>query len=220
MATKQTLDINETLNKSEAFFVKYKTYILGAIAAIILIIAGVSIWKNQATKKEEKASTMLAKGQNYFAGNDYESALNGDKAGYIGFLQIAKKYSSTKAGNLANLYAGLCYYYKDDAKNAVKYLEAFDTKSDFTVSPAATAALADCYASTGNVDKAISLLKKAAEKSNTSGLSPIFLKKAGILLESQNKLDEAKKLYEEIQPKYRRSAEGQDIEKYIERVSK
>ena len=115
---------------------------------------------------------------------------------------------------------GLCYYYKDDAKNAVKYLEAFDTKSDFTVSPAATAALADCYASTGNVDKAISLLKKAAEKSNTSGLSPIFLKKAGILLESQNKLDEAKKLYEEIQTKYRRSAEGQDIEKYIERVSK
>ena len=220
MATKQTLDINETLNKSEAFFVKYKTYILGAIAAIILIIAGVSIWKNQATKKEEKASTRLAKGKNYFAGNDYESALNGDKAGYIGFLQIAKKYSSTKAGNLANLYAGLCYYYKDDAKNAVKYLEAFDTKIDFTVSPAATAALADCYASTGNVDKAISLLKKAAEKSNTSGLSPIFLKKAGILLESQNKLDEAKKLYEEIQTKYRRSAEGQDIEKYIERVSK
>ena len=53
MATKQTLDINETLNKSEAFFVKYKTYILGAIAAIILIIAGVSIWKNQATKRSE-----------------------------------------------------------------------------------------------------------------------------------------------------------------------
>ena len=220
MATKQTLDINETLNKSEAFFVKYKTYILGALAAIILIIAGVSIWKKQAAKKEEKASTMLAKGQNYFATNDYESALNGDKAGYIGFLQIAKKYSSTKAGNLANLYAGLSYYYKDDVKNAVKYLEAYDTKGDNTVSPTAIGALADCYASTGSVDKAIDLLKKAAEKSGTSALSPIFLKKAGILLESQNKLDEAKKLYEEIQTKYRNSAEGQDIEKFIERVSK
>jgi predicted negative regulator of RcsB-dependent stress response len=221
MATKnQSLDVNEALNTSEAFIVKNKKILIGALIALIVIIGGFFAYRYNAAKSNEKASTILAKGQDYFAQGNYEAALNGDNAGYIGFLKIAKKYSSTDAGNLANLYAGLSYAQTGDAKNAVKYLEDYDAEGDHMISPAALGALGNCYAQLGQIDKAIETLKKAAHKASNNSLSPIYLLQAGELLESQNKLDEAKAVYEEIKTKYSKTPDGEMIDKYIERVSK
>lgn len=223
MAQKQPnqLDVNEALNKSEAFFVKNKKTILGAVIALVVIVGGIYSYNQFVVKPNaEKASTMLSKGQSYFASGNYDAALMGDKQAYIGFLKIADKYSSTDAGNLANLYAGLCYAWMNDAKNAVKYLEKFDTSNDKMVSPAAIGALGNCYAKLNNLDKAVSLLKEAAAKADNNTLSPIYLVQAAQILESQNKPAEAKALYEEVKQKYDKSAEVQDIDKYIERVSK
>ena len=96
------------------------------------------------------------------------------------------------------------------------------------VSPTATAALANAYAQTGNVDKAISTLKKAADMADSkaeddanNSLSPIFLIKAGEVLESQGKKDEALKIYQDIKKKYVNSmlVQSAEIDKYIERAS-
>ena len=215
------LDVNEALNKSEAFFEKNKRNILGAAALLIVIIAGFFAYRNLVAKPNaEKASTMLSLGQNYFASSNYDVALNGDNMGYIGFLKIASKYSSTPAGNLANLYAGLSYAQKGDANSAVKYLEKFSTADDNMISPASIGALGNCYVKIGNIDKGITYLKKAAEKADNNTLSPIFLIQAGELLESQNKPDEAMKLYKEVKTKYGKSAEAETIDKYIQRVTK
>lgn len=68
----------ETLNSSEAFFMKYKKPILIALAAIILIIAGIIIYKNFISgPREEKASTELAKSQTLFNTQKYSEALKG-----------------------------------------------------------------------------------------------------------------------------------------------
>ena len=68
----------ETLNSSEAFFMKYKKPILIALAAIILIIAGIIIYKNYISgPREEKASTELAKSQTLFNTQKYSEALKG-----------------------------------------------------------------------------------------------------------------------------------------------
>ncbi|HCE47670.1 MAG TPA: hypothetical protein DEQ84_03235 [Prevotellaceae bacterium] len=215
------LDVNETLNKSEAFFVKNKKVIIGAVIALVVIIGGSYAYHQMvAQPNSEKASTILAKGQDYFAQGNYDVALNGDKGGYVGFLKIADKYSSTDAGNLANLYAGLSYAQKGDAKNAIKYLEKFDGASDHMITPASLGALGNCYAQVGEIDKAISYLKKAAAKADNNTLSPIYLIQAGELLESQNKPEEAKKLYEEVKTKYNKSPESETVEKYIQRVTK
>ena len=97
----------ETLNKSEAFFLKYKKAIIYGVLAVIVVIAGVIVYNQYvAAPREDKASTALAKGQEYFQQDLYEKALNGDGAGYAGFVKVAADYSSTEAGNLANLYAG------------------------------------------------------------------------------------------------------------------
>ncbi|MBQ8098162.1 MAG: tetratricopeptide repeat protein [Bacteroidaceae bacterium] len=214
-------NLDETLSKSEAFFVKHKNAIIGAVAGIIIVVGGIYAYNNFVAKPNaEKASTLLAQGQNYFANGDYDLALNGDNRGYTGFLKIADKYSSTKAGNLARLYAGISFAQKGDAESAVKYLEKFSTSSDQMISPAALGALGNSYAKIGQVDKAIATLKKAAEKADNNTLSPIYLVQAGQLLESQNKPEEAKKLYEEVKTKYNKSAEYYTIDKYIERVTK
>ena len=219
--------VEETLNKHEAFFMKYRKAILIAVAALIILFAGVNLYKNYVSgPREAKASTVLAKGQEYFDAEQFDKALNGDGAGYPGFVKVAGDYSSTDAGNLANLYAGLCYANLGKWAEAVKYLEGFSGSNDQMISPAAQGALGNAYAHTNQLDKAVSALKKAADmadsksslKANNS-LSPTFLIQAAEILESQNKKADALKIYQDIQKKYVNAAVSQEIDKYIERVS-
>jgi tetratricopeptide (TPR) repeat protein len=215
-----TPTMEETLNQSEAFFLKYKKAIIGAVIALVVIIAGIVLYKTYVSgPKEIKASTAIAKGQEYFAANNFEMALNGDSASFKGFAKLADEYSSTAAGNLANLYAGLCYAKLDKWEDAVKYLEKYDGADDQMISPAAEGALGNAYAHLNQLDKAVSHLKKAAEKADNNSLSPTFLIQAGEILESQGKNDEALKLYQTVKEKYFNSMASQTIDAYIERVS-
>ena len=215
------LNVEETLNKSEAFFLKYKKAIIYGVLAVIVVIAGVIVYKQYVSApREDKASTALAKGQEYFQQDLYEKALNGDGAGYAGFVKVASDYSSTEAGNLANLYAGLCYAGLGKWNEASKYLEEFDTKDDQMISPAAEGALGNAYAHLNQLDKAVSHLKNAAKNADNNSLSPTFLIQAGEILESQGKAAEALELYKEIKEKYVYSMQYQTIDKYIERATK
>ena len=215
------------LSQKEAVFMKHKKAISAAIVVVILIIAGVLSYETYVSgPREQEASTALAKGQDYFANQQFEIALKGDSTGYKGFLNIASDYSSTDAGNLANLYAGLCYANLDKWNDAVKYLEKYSPADDEMVSPAATAALGNAYANTKQLDKAVEYLKKAAsmadgeaEGNANNSLSPTFLIQAGEILESQGKKDEALKIYQDIKKKYVNAPVYGEIDKYIERVS-
>lgn len=194
--------------------------VVGLIVLVAIIFIGVYLYKNHKEKQNQKAATELALGQDYFARGQFDQALNGDNAGYAGFSKIAAQYSGTSTANLANLYAGLCYYYKADYDNAIKYLEEFDAQDDAVISNNGIAALANCYAKKGNIDKAVDLLEKAAKRADNPIISPACYIQAGVLLESQNKADEALKLYQEVKNKYPESTEAQSIDKYILKVSK
>lgn len=233
MATKneqiEAQEINESLNKSEAFFLKYKKTIIAVVAALIVIIVGFMLVKQYVLEpRENEASTALAKGQDLMSQQQFEKALKGDGAQFAGFAKIASDYSGTDAGNLANLYAGLCYanQEKADWKKALEYVEKFDTKSDMEISPASQMALGDIYANNDQLDKAVESFKKAADMANSkaedninNSIAPLALRKAGIILESQNKKAEANAIYKEIKEKYLNSAIRQDIDKYIERTA-
>ena len=217
----------ENLNKQEAFLLKYKKAIIIAVVALIVIIAGIILYNNYvAGPRQAKASTALAKGQEYFANENYEMALKGDSVGFIGFAKLAKEYSSTDAGNLANLYAGLCQANLGKWEEAVKFLDAYSPGDDTMVSPAAIAALGNAYAHVKQLDKAVANLKKAAKMADAQGadgvnnsLSPTFLIQAAESLESQNKKAEALSIYKDIKKKYVNSPVMQEIDKYIERVT-
>ena len=218
----------EKTNNKEDFFLKFKKQIITGVVVVLLVVAGAILYNVfVAGPREDKASTAIAKGEQYFNEEQFDKALNGDGAGYVGFVKIASDYSSTDAGNLAKLYAGLSFYNLGKYTEAVTYLEKFSTKGDAMVSPTATAALANAYAQTGNVDKAISTLKKATDMADSkaedvnNSISPTFLLQAGKLLESQKKNDEALKIYQDIKKKYVNSSlvQSSEIDKYIERVS-
>lgn len=227
--TEQVLEATENINNREAFFMKYKKAILIAVAAIIVVIAGVFLYISQISgPREEKASTALSKGQTYFNNEMFEQAVNGDGAGFVGFAKLADEYSGTKAGNLANLYAGLSYANLGKWAEAQKSLDAFSTEDDQMISPASQAALGDAYAHLNQLDKAVDAFKKAADMADSkaeddanNSLSPIFLIKAGEVLESQGKKDEALKIYQDIKKKYVNSmlVQSAEIDKYIERAS-
>jgi tetratricopeptide (TPR) repeat protein len=145
--------------------------------------------------------------------------LAGDSTGFKGFAKLADEYSSTDAGNLANLYAGLCNAQLGKWEDAAKYLEKYDGADDAMISPVAEGALGNVYAHLNQLDKAVSHLKKAAEKADNNSLSPTFLVQAGEILESQGKADEALKLYQQVKEKYFNSMMYSRIDEYIERVS-
>jgi tetratricopeptide (TPR) repeat protein len=218
--------MEQELNKQEAFFLKFRKQILTLVAAIIVIIGGYAAYSNLvAAPREDKASTALAKAQDLFGKGEFQKALNGDKT-MEGFLAVKENYGGTDAANLAKAYAGLCYANLGKWKEAVECLEDFSAHDDMMISPAITGALANAYANTGDIDKAISTFKTAAKMADeeaaddtNNSLSPSYLISAGRLLESQKKNSEALEIYKEVKEKYVNSAVSQDIDKYIERVS-
>jgi predicted negative regulator of RcsB-dependent stress response len=211
--------LEESVNVSEAYLLKYKNAIIGCVIAIIVIIGGFVCYKTYISEpNEQKASTAIAKCQELFQNEQYELALNGDSLN-AGFLAVAEQYSSTDAGNLANLYAGLCYAGLEKWQEAAQCLEKYDEAGDQMISPAAIGALGNVYAHLDQLDKAVSTLKKAAEKADNNSLSPTYLIQAGQILEKQGNKAEALKCYQQIKEKYFQSMYYQTIDEYIERVS-
>ncbi|MBQ8657481.1 MAG: tetratricopeptide repeat protein [Prevotella sp.] len=210
---------NETLNKSEAFFLKYKKEIIGGVIAVIAIIA---IWALLQTfvfgPRSESQKYEMSKAQTLFANDQIKQALGGDSLGAKGFTQLADELSGENA-NLANLYAGLACVEEEKWEEAAKYLEKFDDCGDNMVSPAAEGALGNVYAHLNKLDEAVKHLKHAAERADNNSLSPTFLIQAGEILESQNKKAEALELYKQVKEKYFNSMQYQTIDAYIERAS-
>jgi len=198
--------------KTEAFFEKNKKTIIGCLAAVVIIIAGIILFNNfYLTPRANEASTELAKSQTLFEQQQYDKALEG-------FQKVAADYSSTDAGNLAQLYIGICQANLGKWQEAVDALESFSGKDDQMITPAAEGALGNAYANLNQLDKAVEHLKKAAKMADNNTLSPTFLIQAGEILESQGKKAEALELYQQIKEKYQNSMQYQTIDKYIERA--
>ena len=202
----------QQVSKTEAFFEKNKKIIVGAVVAVIVIVAGAILLNNYYfVPRANEASTELAKSQDLFNQQQYDKAL-------VGFQKVASDYSSTDAGNLAQLYIGLCQANLGKWQEAVNALESFSSKGDQMISPAAEGALGNAYANLNQLDKAVEHLKKAAKMADNNSLSPTFLIQAGEILESQGKKDEALQLYQQVKENYTQSMQYQSIDKYIERV--
>ena len=228
----QSLDVNETLAKSEAFVIKYKKQIITALVAAVIGVGGTLAYiYGYAKPREEKAQELLGVVmQKYVMTQDFEHALKGEGK-TLGLIAIADKYSSTDAGNIAKYEAGICNFNLGKTKEAIKYLEDFSAQDDATVSAQALYALGNCYATDKQFDKAVSTFKKAAEATAVPALCAEYLFQAGLILENQKKNNEALEVYQNIKKQYPTApmcAQQEQngvlldavIDKYIERLSK
>jgi hypothetical protein len=215
---KEHLNVEDALTQSEAFIIKNKNLLIGIVAAIIIVVAGVLMYKNlYAEPREAKAQGALVAAQSYFETDAFEQALNGDSISSEGFLEIADQYSGTKAANLAHGYAGICYMRLGKYDEAVIEMDKFNG-SDFMVGPAILGAIGNCYAELNQLEKAVSYLIKAADKADNNSLSPVYLIQAGDILVKQGKYDDAINAYTKIKDKYFQSYQAQGIDRYIERA--
>lgn len=215
--------LDETASRSEQWIEKNsKPLFYGLVAIVAIFLAYLSYTKFIVEPNELEASNELAFPRKYFdeaatAGSGIDSllrlGLEGADGNY-GFIDIAGQYSGTKAGNLANYYAGLSYLKMKDYENAIDYLSKFDS-DDQILGPVALGAIGDAFADINQLEDAMNYYDKAAQKADNEFTTPLFLYKAGQAAMLAKKYSKAESFFNEIKERYPKSDQGRDIEKLI-----
>ncbi|MDP4240509.1 MAG: tetratricopeptide repeat protein [Bacteroidota bacterium] len=215
----ELVNVEHALTSTEVFIEKYQKQIIYGVGAVILVVLVALSFRNfYLEPREVSAENEMYKSQAYFAKDSFKVALEGHGSESIGFKEIVSDYGITASGKLAAAYAGICYYKLGQYDNAIKYLSQFDG-GDTYFATSVIGLTGDCYVEMGETSKAISYFEKAADKKNTV-LSPVYLKKAGLVYESLNQPEKAEKEYTNIKENYPKSQEAADIDKYLARVQK
>lgn len=205
-------EVDAAISKSEQFVENNKNTIMYALIGIIVLVAAVWGWNKISASNNEKAQDEIWASQLLFEQGQYEQALEG-------FEALISEYGSTKSGNLAKAYAGLCNKELGNYAEAINQLKDFSGNDD-VLAPAILAAQGDCYVNQENPDnkKAAELFEKAAKAANNTQYSPLYLKKAGLAYEAAGDNAAALKAYQSIKDNWAESMSAQTIDKYIERV--
>jgi len=189
-------------------------FIVGAIFAMVVIY--VAYQKLYIAPLEVKAANQMHVAQDFWAKKDWDKAIKGD-AGYPGFQKIIDDYGNTKSANLAYFYLGTAYLNKGEFKKAIDNLINY-RGNDSMVAAEAFGGTADAYVELKDYDKAVTYFKKAADKASNKFLTPLYLKKLGLVYETQNDNQSADETYKKIKSDYPESPEAQNIDELIARA--
>ncbi|MEP6646793.1 MAG: tetratricopeptide repeat protein [Saprospiraceae bacterium] len=204
--------------RATTFFEHNQNVILSVLGGLVLVIGGWFVYHNLIMQpKEEKAMAQMWMAQVQFEQDSFNLALDNPGGGYSGFLHIINDFKGTKAGNLANYYAGVSYLNLGNFDAALTFLNDFHPAG--IIGPVMKhGALGDAYSELNQMDKAIDNYKKAADASENELLTPYYLKKLAMLYETQNENVKALDIYKRIKAKYPNSNEALSIDKYIARA--
>jgi tetratricopeptide (TPR) repeat protein len=206
--------VENALSRTEQYIEENQKSLTIIILAIMVVVGGYLGYKKfylEPSNKEALASMYIA--ENYFEKDSFKLALDGDGQNE-GFLNIIDDYGMTKAANLAHYYAGICYMRTGQFEDAIEQLEKFDAE-DVMVANVALGAIGDCNMELGNKKEAADFYMKAGARKKNSFTSPIYLKKAGLVLEDLGQYEKAMKAFNLIKKNYPTSDEGRVIDKYI-----
>lgn len=210
----QLENVNEALTTTGQWIEEHANMLTWCVLVVAAVVLGIIALNTYVLKpKALEASNENAKAEAYFLAGDFEKALNGDDAECIGFVEIADKYSWYQQGELAALYAGICYYEQGQYEEAAKYLKKFSAK-DVNINPAAHQLLGDAFVEMEDYAKAVKAYRAAA-KSGNDLIAPISLRKAGLVYLEMGDKKAAKRVFETIKNDYPASSEAQDIDKLI-----
>ncbi len=206
--------VEQALSKTEQYIEENQNVLLIAVAAIVILIGGYQAYKYLIQiPKENEAASEMAWAERALERNDVNGAINGDAA-HLGFLDVADDYGSTKAGNLANYYAGVAYMRMGDFVSAIDYLEEFDG-DDEILAAVHLGAIGDCFAQIDQPEDALDYYIKAVNARSNEFTTPLYLMKAAQAAEYIEDNDQAIKLYKRIKKEYPESRDAQNIDKYI-----
>lgn len=214
----QLKTIEESLTKAEMYVEENKNNLMSIVLAIVIGFSGFFAYDRfYVQPKENNAATEMYNAESNFGQSKFQEALDGDEQ-FAGFLEIIDSYGGTKAANLAEYYAGICYLRLGDAESAIEHLDNFSS-DDEILAPLAKAAIGDAFSELGQNEEALSYYINAAELRTNDFTTPIFLMKAGNAAYTLGDYDNALELYTRIKNEFESSKEGQKIDKYIARVT-
>ncbi len=206
-------NVEEALSKTELWIEEHQKTLWIILIALLIIAFGIFGITKYKQKRNEKASALIFKAEQYFEKEQYDNALNGD-GNNVGFLDIVKQYGSTKTGKLAAYYAGISYLKQGNYNEAINYLKKYTT-DDEVLAPMALGAIGDCYLELGDQQNAVSYYNKAASKNATSFTSPMFLVKEGMTYEIMGNYAKALEAYKTLKKNFPMSNEAFEISKNI-----
>ena len=201
----------EQINKSEEFVKKNKTIIGGAIGVIAVAIVAAVYFGSSSGEKEFEAQLELYPAQYYYEQDSLDAVLNGNN-GAPGVLDVAEDYSGTKAGNLANFYAGVAFLKKGEFDQAIESLKKFES-SDLLVQARAYSLIGDAYLEKGELSSAIEYYQKAVDYKQNKSYTPRYMLKLALAQELNGKLAEAVKTYETLETKFPKATEVTNAKK-------
>ena len=215
---KQFANIEEGLSKAEQFVEDNRKILFIIIGSIIFLFVGYYGYQNlYKSPLNEKAQKQLFIGEKYFEKDSFGLALNGSN-NFEGLLTIAKKYSNTKSGQLANYYAGISYLRIGDYKNAIKTLEKYNSNDQLLLS-ISKMAIGDAFSEINQPNEAIEYYQQSIKISQNELITPIALMKCARLYELEKKYNNALDCYKTIKNEYPESTTGKTIDKYINNIN-
>ncbi|REE79945.1 tetratricopeptide repeat protein [Lutibacter oceani] len=218
--------LDETASRSEQFIIKHQKIIFIILGLVVASILGYLAYQKFVKGPQEKvAADELAFPKAYFEDALTNSVavdslltlgLNGADGKY-GFVDISSEYSGTKAGNLANYYAGISYLKLKNYKEAINYLEDFSSEDEL-LGPTAKGAIGDAFADINQPEDALDYYLKAANLRDNNFSTPLYLFKAANTAMDIEKFDKALELFNRIKKEYPNSQEAKNIDIYINKA--
>lgn len=206
----------QQLTRTEEFLEKNRQMVLAIGVVIVLAVTGVIFYNYYQSNQNTTAQKELFQAVYYFESDSLGQALNGDGNNY-GFLDIIDLYGRTKAGNVANFYAGATYMKLGDFESAIRYLKAFGA-TDVLLQARAYALIGDAYMEQLDYSKAADYYQQASDYKPNKQFTPVYLTKAAIAYERTGDVKAALKCYTTIVDKFYGAAEYQEARKHKARL--
>jgi TolA-binding protein len=204
------------LADSENFLRRNKNVLLGLLTVVVLAIVGAFAFYTWRASQDTKAQAAMFQAVNYWEADSLQKAMKGDGQN-PGLETVANEYSGTKAGNLANFYAGVAALKQGQYKAAADYLEDFSS-DDLLVQARAYSLLGDANLELNKPQEAADFYSKAANHNANEQFTPMYLLKEATARELAKDTDGALKAYDRIITEYPASFEVNEARQYKARV--
>jgi TolA-binding protein len=208
----------DRLAQSEDFVRNNRNVLLGILAVIVLAVAGGFGYFYWRGNQDKQAQAQMFKAVNYWESDSLKQALKGDGKA-PGLATIANEYSGTKAGNLANFYAGVAALKQGQFKEALDNLEDFSS-DDYLVQSRAYSLMGDAQMELGKPKEAADLYAKAADHNANEQFSPGYLLKEAGAREIAKDTEGALKAYNRIINEYPTAQEVGEARQFKARLEK
>ena len=202
-------------SKSLQYFEAYRNEVLIGAGALIVIIAAIVYFSNQAQATEVEAAAALAKAEKVYLSGNYQGVIEGKAGGSDMTLeQVVDDYSGSEPGEIARIYLANSYFYTGNYEKALEHYEDYSGSLDL-YKASALAGEAACYEAMGETEKAAKYFKDAAYLYPNNALNSQYLLNSAVNYLKLKEADQAAALLEKLKEDYPSSQEARDADKYL-----